>query len=686
MLTTIIVNYNVRHFLEQCLLSVRKANPNGALGDVWVVDNNSSDDSVAMVRQHFPEVQLIANQQNTGFAVANNQAIRESAVLSPQSAVPSLQSAVLSPQSAASAYVLLLNPDTVVAEDTLTKCLDFMEAHPEAGGLGVKMIDGSGTFLPESKRGFTTPWVAFCKTFGLSAIFPKSRLFGRYHLGFLDKNETHEVDVLAGAFMLLRRSVLDKIGLLDEAFFMYGEDIDLSYRIVQAGYQNYYFADTAIIHYKGESTKKGSLNYVRTFYQAMIIFARKHFQGRQATLFVAMIYGAIWLRAGMTLLGNFFKKSQIPVLDALLMFSGLWLSKTFWASYFYHDPDWFKPEFMQFNAPFYTLVWLASLWFSGGYDEPFNLRRLTRGLLLGTVVISAVYGFLPQDLRPSRAVILLGTAWALLALTALRFVFHFFKTGNLSVGRSRLANLAIVGSAEECERVRGLLAKAGVERNFIGRVAPNDIYDLRFTIYDCLGAMDNLDELAALYHLDEIIFCLKDITASQTIGWMERLGPRLEYRTVPEGGQTIIGSSSKDSAGELYTTSIRFNIANPTARRSKRLLDLGLAFCFLLLAVPLLFLVKKPGGFLRNLVQVFLGKKSWVGYSSWQTTVHSPQSGPTRPTLPRVKQGVLNPVHAFPGSQLDEATAQRLDFFYAKDYEIGRDLAVMRKGWRELGG
>ncbi len=651
-LTTIIVNYNVRHFLEQCLLSVRKANPNGDFGDVWVVDNASSDDSVQMVRTHFPEVKLIANQQNTGFAVANNQAIHAST----------------------GKYVLLLNPDTVVQEDTLAKCVAFMESHPEAGGLGVKMIDGSGQFLPESKRGFPTPWVAFCKTFGLAAIFPKSKTFGRYHLGYLDKNETHEVDVLAGAFMLLRRSVLDKIGLLDEAFFMYGEDIDLSYRIVQAGYKNYYFADTTIIHYKGESTKKGSLNYVRTFYQAMIIFARKHFQGRQATLFVAMIYGAIWLRAGMTLLGNFFKKSQLPVLDALLMFGGLWLCKTFWASYFYHDPTWFKAAFMQFNAPFYTAVWLAALWFSGGYDEPFNLRRLTRGLLLGTVVISAVYGFLPQDLRPSRAVILLGTVWALLALTALRFKFHFFKTGNLSVGRSRPANLAIVGTPEESERVQQLLSKIGVEKNLIGTVSPIPNHQSPTTNH--LGSIGQLDEIAALYHLDEIIFCLRDVTATGAMHWMERLGPHIEYRTVPEGGETIIGSSSKDSAGELYTTAIRYQIASPTARRSKRLLDLLLAGCCLLLAIPLLFLVKKPSGFLKNLALVFIGKKAWVGYS--QRSMPNAQ-------LPTIRPGILSPTDAFPGKQLDEATTQRLDFFYAKDYEIGQDVEIVRKGWRELG-
>ena len=283
-LSIIIVNYNVRYFLEQALLSVRKALAppagggglsGGLVADVWVVDNNSVDDSVQMVQDKFPEVHLIANRDNVGFSTANNQAIRKSE----------------------GEYVLLLNPDTVVEEDTFEKCIAFMDAHPDAGALGVRMIDGSGKFLPESKRGFPSPWVAFCRTFGLSSFFPKSKLFNQYHLGYLNEHEIHPVDVLSGAFMLLRRSALDKAGLLDEAFFMYGEDIDLSYRIKLAGYENYYFPETTIIHYKGESTKKGSLNYVRAFYQAMIIFAQKHFTGRKARLFVAMLRVAIYLRA-----------------------------------------------------------------------------------------------------------------------------------------------------------------------------------------------------------------------------------------------------------------------------------------------------------------------------------------------------------------------------------------------------
>jgi GT2 family glycosyltransferase len=274
-LSIVIVNYNVQHFLEQCLHSVRKASENIPT-EIFVVDNNSVDGSIAMVKQKFPEVQLIENKKNTGFSFANNQAMR----------------------IAKGEYVLLLNPDTVVEEDTFEKVVAFMDAHPNAGGLGVKMLDGKGNFLPESKRGLPTPAVAFYKIFGFSRLFPRSKTFGKYHLGFLDKDKTHEVDILSGAFMLMRKATLDKVGLLDETFFMYGEDIDLSYRIILGGYKNYYFPETRIIHYKGESTKKSSVNYVFVFYKAMVIFANKHFSQNNAKLFSFLINIAIYLRAG----------------------------------------------------------------------------------------------------------------------------------------------------------------------------------------------------------------------------------------------------------------------------------------------------------------------------------------------------------------------------------------------------
>jgi GT2 family glycosyltransferase len=306
-LSVIIVNYNVQYFLENCLNSVYNSS---AIIDfeVFVVDNNSVDGSLKMLAEKFPQTKVIANKNNRGFSVANNQAIKE----------------------AKGEYVLLLNPDTVVEENTFKVCCDFFDSHEKAGGLGVKMLDGKGNFLPESKRGLPTPAVAFYKIFGVTNLFPKSEKFGQYHLGHLSKEENHQIEILSGAFMMMRKSVLDEIGLLDESFFMYGEDIDLSYRITQAGYANHYLADTQIIHYKGESTKKSSINYVFVFYRAMAIFAKKHFSNKNAQLFSTLINFAIYVRAGLAVLTRTIKHFLLPVIDAIVLGSGVFLFKEYY--------------------------------------------------------------------------------------------------------------------------------------------------------------------------------------------------------------------------------------------------------------------------------------------------------------------------------------------------------------------
>ncbi len=286
-LSVIIVNYNVKYFLEQCLYSVRAA-LSGMEAEVFVVDNNSTDDSLAYLQPSFPEVHFIGNSDNPGFAKANNQAIRQSS----------------------GEYVLLLNPDTVIGEESLHSLCYFMDEHPEAGAVGVKMLDGHGVFLPESKRSFPTPWVSFCKIFGLARLFPDSKRFARYSLPYLDNDKQHRVDVLAGAFMLMRREALTKVGLLDEAFFMYGEDIDLSYRIVLGGYTNYYIPER-ILHYKGESTKQGDIRYVKAFYGAMLIFYRKYYphSGFWAKL---LVNAAVVLRGGLSALGGLKRQKRKP--------------------------------------------------------------------------------------------------------------------------------------------------------------------------------------------------------------------------------------------------------------------------------------------------------------------------------------------------------------------------------------
>jgi GT2 family glycosyltransferase len=248
-ISIVIVNYNVRYFLEQCLLSVQDACAT-INAEIIVVDNNSHDDSCEMISNKFPKVRLIANKDNTGFSKANNQGVA----------------------IAKGDYVLILNPDTVVAEDTFEKILNFAKTKPNIGALGVKLIDGKGNFLPESKRGIPTPKVSFNKLLGIS-----SKQTGKYYASHLADNETGIIEILVGAFMLMKKSVYNEVKGFDEDYFMYGEDIDLSYKILKKGYQNYYFSDTQIIHYKGESTKK-DVKYLKYFYGAMNIFYKKHFK------------------------------------------------------------------------------------------------------------------------------------------------------------------------------------------------------------------------------------------------------------------------------------------------------------------------------------------------------------------------------------------------------------------------
>lgn len=271
-LSVIIVNYNVKFYLEQCLLSVFKATKNIAT-EVFVVDNHSRDGSVDYLTDRFPSVNIISSNHNLGFARANNIAIRQ----------------------CSGDYVLLLNPDTIVGENALDEVVAFMDAHPKAGGVGVCMLKVDGTPAMESRRGFPTPLTAFYKMSGLCARFPKSRRFGHYYMGYLPWNSTEKIEVISGAFCMVRHEALDKIGLLDEDFFMYGEDIDLSYRLLKGGYENWY-VPARILHYKGESTHKSSFAYVHVFYDAMFIFFRKHY-GHLSLLFSVPVKGAILVKA-----------------------------------------------------------------------------------------------------------------------------------------------------------------------------------------------------------------------------------------------------------------------------------------------------------------------------------------------------------------------------------------------------
>lgn len=285
-LSVVIVNYNVKHFLEQCLNSLEQAAA-GIDYETIVVDNASTDGSTEYITARFPKVKWMACRENNGFSKGNNIAIAQSK----------------------GEYILMLNPDTIVTKEAIEGCIEFMDRNSDAGACGAYMLRTNGTFAPESRRALPTPFVAFCKMSGLSKLFPKSRTFGRYYMQYLDKNEVNQIEIISGAYMMLRHKTIKKTGALDEDFFMYGEDIDLSYRILKSGYKNY-FLPLRILHYKGESTNKSTYRYVHTFYRAMQLFFKKHYS--HYSLLVSLpINIAIWSRAMLAYIGNQFLHRKV---------------------------------------------------------------------------------------------------------------------------------------------------------------------------------------------------------------------------------------------------------------------------------------------------------------------------------------------------------------------------------------
>lgn len=643
-LSVIIVNYNVEYFLEQCLHSVLSA-LKGIDGEIFVVDNHSVDGSVEMVRKKFPEVKLIINNTNPGFSKANNQAIRE----------------------CKGEYILLLNPDTVVQEDTFQVCIRFMEEKPDCGACGVMLIDGKGNYLPESKRSIPTPEVAFYKIFGLSLLFPKSKRFGRYHLGYLDKNQTHEVDVLSGAFMFIRKSALNQTGLLDENFFMYGEDIDLSYRIKKAGFRIYYHPGTRIIHYRGESTKKGSINYVIVFYQAMIIFANKHFSNEKARLFSMLIRLAVYLRAGMAIVKRAISGALLPLADSILLFSGLTILKNYWSA---HTGVYYPYEFQWVVMPTYCILWMFGIWIFGGYEKPYRIGVTSRGIIASTIFILVIYGLLDEQHRYSRFLTLVGAGWAVIASGSMRLLSNIILYRNMT-GKNPPKRILVIGKMDEATRIIALLNQSMVRFSYLGIVNPleNDEINEGFT-----GNINRLKEMVEIFGINELIFCGRDISSTQIMDQMMQINhPEIEYKIAPPESLFIIGSNSIDGSGELYTVGLN-SIDKPENKRKKRIFDMVVSVLLLILSPILSIFLKNRFQFFLNMAYIIFGKLSLVGYSSKAINM-----------LPPIRKGVLTALDHFTTGQVDIETIKQSDILYAKDYRVSHDFEILWSAWKKLG-
>lgn len=648
-LSIIIVNYNVQFFLENCLHSVFNA-LKSIEGEVIVVDNNSVDGSIKMIKDKFPQVKLIENKENLGFSKANNQAIK----------------------IAQGEFVLLLNPDTVVEEDTFSICIKAFREDEKVGGIGVMMLDGKGNFLPESKRGLPTPLVAFYKIFGISALFPRSKRFSRYHLGHLSKNEDHEIEVLSGAFMMIRKKVLDQIGLLDENFFMYGEDIDLSYRITQAQYKNLYLSRTSIIHYKGESTKKSSINYVYVFYRAMAIFARKHFSQTNAKLFSFLINLAIYLRAGFAVATRTIKHFILPLFDATVLFVGIQAFKNYYEDQVkYVEGGSYPIEVESYGIPMVVLLYLISLLINGAYWIPTQFNSILRGAFSGSLLTLIVYSLLDESYRFSRAIILFSILWSLFILPAYRYLFHLLRIRKFK--KARAPRIAIIGGVSEIKRINSFLLDTLVEPEMVVTInARNESAD----DFEFTAQLYQLEDIIEIYSINEVIFCSKDISSKEIIRQMGLIKEtHVDFKIAPPESLYIIGSNSIESSGEYYLLSSNA-ILKPINQKNKRLLDLSLAILFLIFSPVLLILERDRANFLSNMFKVISGKLSMVGFSNL--------FGGKDQDL-RVKKGILTPADLYDRETLDEHSIDKLNFEYGRNYKLSKDLEIIFKNLLSLG-
>jgi len=555
-LSIIIVNYNVKEFLQQALTSIQQAGRSLDY-EVIVVDNASTDGSVELIQEKFSKVILLANEENRGFAVANNQAMK----------------------IARGEFILLLNPDTIVQENTFSVILDFFRQHPDCGMVGCKILNPDG----------------ITKIVGLSRLFPRSKLFGKYNLTYLNPNETYEVEAISGSFMFFRREVMEQIGYLDESFFMYGEDLDWCFRVREAGWKIYYFPDTQIIHFKGESSKKSDTDLILQFYRAMKLFVEKHYRNRYFHVPQWLLMAGIWARALLTFISRLLNYILPGIIDWLLLnfsmvlaiFVGIYLRFQFFPLQAY------LPVMMV-----YSLIWSFCLILSDAYyHSKFSSLRAAQGVLLG-LIFNASLTFFFNQYAFSRAVVLSASVFSIFTLAGWRFAIkllaHFKKLPFLgSLGNTLLGRKAIIVAAPEDGSAIAQKLRQSVNAGYeiLGLVTPtqHERGDFSGKLTD-LGCLENLDSIIARTGAREIIFATEGVTFDKILHIISRMKHKdVTFKLVPRTMDVIIGKASIEYIADLPLVDIQYRLNQPGNRIAKRIFDVIVSFALILLYLPLAF-------------------------------------------------------------------------------------------------
>ncbi len=649
MLSIVIVNYNVREFLEHALVSLRSAS-RGLRCEVIVVDNASDDGSVEMIRKKFPSVHLIASGENLGFAKANNIALRR----------------------AQGEFILLINPDTLVQEDTLRTMVSFMREHPEVGLAGCKILNPDGTLQLACRRSYPTPWVAFTKIVGLSSMFPSSQLLGRYNLTYLNENASYSVDAVSGSFMMVRRDVVDKVGGLDEAFFMYGEDLDWCYRIREAGWMIWYVHETQIIHYKGESTKRSNIDEIRTFYAAMHQFVRKHF--RHSALTVAILR----LSIAMVTLGAWFRMMLRPMrdaaVDAVIVVGSLLAGEYLRRGELFLYPSYAYPAVFLIPAA----IVLSFQMMAGVYStRRMSTSRAFMATASAFVLITALTAIF-KDFAFSRWILVIAGTISSILIPAWRlFVWGLGKRHAEGRPSAFGKRTVIVGTNEQARAlIKRLHRRAGTGYEIVGILGlTHKQLGETFEGIPVIGTLFNVTKVVTEHRVTDLIVAPEALSYAQILSLTAATRRMLAVHLVPGTMEVIVGKASVDRLEELPLVEISYNLARTSHRFWKRAADLVIAVLLLLLVSPILYIrhgfrTTAMPAFVRGLPKVVKGLWSLVG---------PPQEAVKDQGLFLGRPGLTGLVQLQNGLSNDEA--EQFNLYYARNQSFALDLEILLKTW-----